>query len=58
MPAGIDLLPAWAQHLWGFEAEAQHFGPAARAGVRRCAVLRWAMREGVARTARRRVAAR
>ena len=59
MRAGVDLLPRWAQHLWGFEAEARRSGPAARAGVRAAApVLRWAMREGVARVARRRVGAR
>ena len=58
MTAGIDLLPAWAQVLSGYEARARLGGPAARAGVRAVApVLRWAMREGVARSARRRMAA-
>jgi uncharacterized protein (DUF2236 family) len=59
MLAAIDLLPRWAQELWGFEAEARRFGPAATAGVRAVGpVLRRAMREGAARSARRRMGER
>ncbi|MCY1425532.1 hypothetical protein D9M71_413210 [compost metagenome] len=53
--AGIDLLPGWAQALLGL----QH-GPLQqrliRLGLRRTApVLRWAMRDGSAHRAKRRM---
>jgi uncharacterized protein (DUF2236 family) len=58
MTAGVDLLPPWAQELSGFQVRGRLRGAAARAGVRTLApVLRWALREGAARTARRRVGA-
>jgi uncharacterized protein (DUF2236 family) len=54
MLAGVDVLPPWAQQLGGYEVQAR-LGPAARAGVQAVApVLRWAMRDGAARMARRR----
>ena len=58
MSAGIDLLPAWAQALTGFDTLAPVRGPAASAGVRAVApVFRWALRQGAAWRARQRCAA-
>ncbi len=54
--AGIDLLPDWALRLHGFSTLAALRRPLVEAGVRSVApVLRWAMREGAARNARKRV---
>jgi len=54
--AGIDLLPDWARRLHGFSTLAPLRGPLVEAGVRNVApLLRWAMREGAARNARRRM---
>jgi uncharacterized protein (DUF2236 family) len=54
--AGIDLLPSWARRLHGFATLAPLRRPLVEAGVRSVApLLRWAMREGAARNARRRV---
>jgi len=55
MEAGIDLLPAWAQALAGYQSLAALRGPAASAGVRAIGpVLRWAVRHGSAWKARQR----
>jgi uncharacterized protein (DUF2236 family) len=56
MAAGIDLLPAWAQALAGYDDNfAPLRGPAARATVRAVApALRWALRDGAAARARQR----
>jgi uncharacterized protein (DUF2236 family) len=58
MAAGIDLLPAFAQELCGYDALAALRGPAASAGVRAIGpLLRWGVRYGSAWKARRRCAA-
>jgi uncharacterized protein (DUF2236 family) len=58
MTAAIDLLPPWAQRLSGFEGRVRRGGPAARTAVRAIGpVLRWALRDNAAETARRRVGA-
>jgi uncharacterized protein (DUF2236 family) len=55
MAAGIDLLPAWAQALAGYDTFDALRGPAARATVRAVApLLRWALRDGAAARARQR----
>lgn len=56
--AGVDLLPAWAQAMLGFQRYAALRRAVARPGVRLVApVIRWALVNGVSKRARRRVAA-
>ncbi|AGK48257.1 hypothetical protein BTI_704 [Burkholderia thailandensis MSMB121] len=57
--AGVDLLPAWAQHMLGLSSLAPVRRALVRPGVRIVApVIRWALVNGVSKRARRRVAAR
>jgi uncharacterized protein (DUF2236 family) len=56
--AGVDLLPDWAQAMFGFERYATLRRSLARPGVRLVApVVRWALVNGISKRARRRVAA-
>jgi uncharacterized protein (DUF2236 family) len=56
--AGVDLLPPWAQDMLGFDAFAGVRQRLVRPGVKLVApVIRWGLTNGVAKRARRRVAA-